>query len=153
MRQEFRESLKDTVAGCQVAEPEPLEGDSMEPISVSPTWVIKMHCRHLADYVKLFIEEGEGLTMGEAQDPLGYRGIFSFHFSLIIYFLDHLDFLSSISLNPSSHFQALQKIHLAPHIRHMADLLHADATQQLEVAFLERPAAQVIDFLAGGITP
>ena len=53
------------MAGSQVAEPEPLEGDSMEPSSVSPTSVIKMHCQHLADYVKLFMEEGEEMTMDE----------------------------------------------------------------------------------------
>ena len=35
----------------------------------------------------------------------------------------------------------------------MADLLHADAIQQLEVALLGSPAAQVIDLLAGGLIP
>ena len=33
----------------------------------------------------------------------------------------------------------------------MADLLHTDAVQQLEVALLESPAAQVIDLLSGGL--
>ena len=47
-------------------------------------------------------------------------------------------------------FQALQKICLASHIRRMADLLHADALQQLEVALLGSPAANVINLLVGG---
>ena len=42
MTQGFSESLKDTVAGSLVAEPKLLEGDSMEPIDVSPPGVIKM---------------------------------------------------------------------------------------------------------------
>ena len=67
MRQEFRKSLKDTVVGSQVAEPEPLEGDNTETSSVSLPQVIKTHHQHLADYVKLFMEEGEELTMGEDQ--------------------------------------------------------------------------------------
>ena len=69
----------------------------------------------------------------------------------MIHFLDHFNFLSSISLNPSSHLQALQKICLANHIRWMADLLHANAVQQLEVVLLGPPASEVIDFLSGGL--
>ena len=61
----------------------------------------------------------------------------------MIFFLDSLNFLPSISLNPSSHLQALQKIHLGSHIRHMADLLHVDAIQQLEVALLGTPVVQL----------
>ena len=49
-RQEFRELLKDTVAGSHITEPEPLEDDSTEPSSVSPPWFINMLCQHLADY-------------------------------------------------------------------------------------------------------
>ena len=48
-------------------------------------------------------------------------------------------------------FQALQKIHLADHIKRMVELLHANANQQLEVALLGSPAAQVLDLLAAGM--
>ena len=48
-----------------------------------------------------------------------------------------------------SHLQALQKFCLVSHIRSMAYLLHANAIQQLEVALLGSPAAQVIDLLSG----
>ena len=68
-------------------------------------------------------------------------------------FLDHLNFLPSILFHPSSYLQALQKIWLASHIRCIADLLHANAIQQLEVALLGTPAAQVIDLLTGALAP
>ena len=61
----------------------------------------------------------------------------------------HSKFISFVLLN-LSHFQTLQKIHLVSHIWSMADLLHVNAIQQLEVALLGSPAAQVIDLLAGG---
>ena len=48
-------------------------------------------------------------------------------------------------------FLALQKIHLANHIKRMADLLHVDTVQQLEVALLGSPAADVIDLLSAGL--
>ena len=47
-------------------------------------------------------------------------------------------------------FQALQKINLANHIKSMAELLHAEAILQLEVALLGSPAAHVIDLLVAG---
>ena len=43
----------------------------------------------------------------------------------------------------------MQKIILANHIRHTADLLQADAIQQLEVALLGSLAVQVVDLLSG----
>ena len=96
------------------------------------------------------MEEGEELTLGEDQvAPLVTE--VSPYFSFMIYSLDHFNFLSSILLNPSFHLQALQKICLANHIRHMADLLQADAVQQLEVALLGSPAAQVVDLLSRGL--
>ena len=43
--------------------------------------------------------------------------------------------------------QALQKICLANHIQSLAELLHADAVQQLEVALLGTLAAKILDVL------
>ena len=43
--------------------------------------------------------------------------------------------------------QALQKICLANHICSLVELLHADAIQQLEVALLGSPAANMLDVL------
>ena len=48
-------------------------------------------------------------------------------------------------------FQALQKIRMANHIKSMAELLHADAIQQLEVALLGSPVTQILDLLATGV--
>ena len=47
--------------------------------------------------------------------------------------------------------QALQKICLANHIWSLAELLHADALQQLEVALLGYPVACLIDILSAGL--
>ena len=67
------------------------------------------------------------------------------------YVSNHL-FLPYTLLYPSSsYFQALQKICLANHICSMADLLHVDAMQQLEVALLGSPVAGIIDLLAIGL--
>ena len=41
--------------------------------------------------------------------------------------------------------QALQKVCLANHIQSLAELLHADAVQQLEAALLGTPAAKILD--------
>ena len=41
---------------------------------------------------------------------------------------------------------------MADHIRQMADLMHADAIQQLEVALLGLPAAEVMDLLSSGLS-
>ena len=53
---------------------------------------------------------------------------------------------------PNLHVQALQKICLADHIRKMANQLHADAIQQLEVALLGSPAAEVMDILSASLS-
>ena len=55
----------------------------------------------------------------------------------------------ALELNTSSPFlSGLAKIWLANHIKSMAELLHADMIQQLEVALLGSPVAQLIDLLA-----
>ena len=69
-----------------------------------------------------------------------------------LFFLNYFNLLSSILLNLPSCLQALQKINLADHMRWMADLLHAYASQQLEVALLGLPVLEVIDLLSGGWT-
>ena len=120
MRQKFRESLKDTMAGSQAPEPEALEGNSTDPHSMSTPQILKSHHQHLAVYARLFMEEGEEMCMGEDQAA-----------PLVT--------------------EALQKIHLTSHIICMADMLPADAIQQLEVALLGTLALQVIKLLAGGL--
>ena len=67
MRQEFKESLEDTVVGSPVPGSGPLESESTEAHSSSPPWVICSCHQHLVDYVKIFMKEGEELTVGEDQ--------------------------------------------------------------------------------------
>ena len=45
----------------------------------------------------------------------------------------------------------MQKICLADHIKRIAELLHDNAIQQLEVGLLGFPAAQILDLLAAGM--
>ena len=95
------------------------------------------------------MEEGEILTLGEDRStPL----ITEVHFFSSQVSYGH--FSSKVSsISCTFHcliFQALQKICLANHIRRMADLLHTDAMQQLEVALLSSPVANVIDLPPGG---
>ena len=57
--------MKATMMESQIPpEPEPAEGDSTVPSETSPQ-VLKSHHWHLTDYVKLFLEEGEDLSMGD----------------------------------------------------------------------------------------
>ena len=60
----------------------------------------------------------------------------------------------SDSIHHPIFFQVLQKIHLINHMKSMAELLHADVIQQLEVALLGSPVTHVIGLLvAGGMQP
>ena len=54
------------VASLQSEETEP-EGKSTETHSSSPPRVTSSHHQHLVDFIKLFMEEGEELTLGEDQ--------------------------------------------------------------------------------------
>ena len=65
MRQEFQCTLGELAMSSQVAEGEPPEGKDTEVHSDSPPRVTCTHCQHMADYIKLFIEHRERLTLGE----------------------------------------------------------------------------------------
>ena len=64
MRQEVQKTLGKMAASLQLEETEP-EGENIEICSSSPPEVIQSHHHHLADYIKLFMEEGEELTLEE----------------------------------------------------------------------------------------
>ena len=60
MRQEFQQTLGETVASLQAGESsEPLEGMGTEAQSNSPPRVTHSHCQHLADYDQI-IHGGRG---------------------------------------------------------------------------------------------
>ena len=149
MRQEFKQSLGETTASIQAGEHEPPEIESTEAPSNSPPRMTHSHCQHLADYMIIFMKEGKELTLHEDRTaPLITEVDFSFFMSPAINSPFHFK-ISFVLHNLSSFFQALQKICQASHIRSMADLLHADTIQQLEVALLGSPAAQILDLLSG----
>ena len=47
------------------AEEEPTESVSMETHSTSPPRVLQTHQQHVVDYIRILMEEGEDLTLGE----------------------------------------------------------------------------------------
>ena len=66
MRQEFRATLtKAAVMASAGDEHEPSTSTTIEPCGLSPPRVLQTHQQHSADYVRLIMEEGRDLTMGE----------------------------------------------------------------------------------------
>ena len=113
-----------------------------------------MHDKHAADYVHIMVESGMSLPMGEEWAvPLVMEvlSLFSLYSLLMPSCISLLVLLctaihSLITIFPVT--QALQKIRLANHIHSLAELLHADAIQQLEVALLGSLAAKLLDVLS-----
>ena len=80
-----------------------------------------------------------------------HRGIL-FHAYFLIDLLTYSGFFMFLSSTPHPvFFQALQKILFVDHIKRMAELLHANGIQQLEVALLGSPTVQIIDLLIAGM--
>ena len=80
MRQEFKQSLGDAAASTQVREEELPESKSTETQSDSPPRVIHSHQQHLANYIYMYMEEGEKLTLDEDRAvPLITEVDFSFY--------------------------------------------------------------------------
>ena len=65
MRHNFQRSLHGSVAASQSMEKYPVEGDVTAPLSTSPPGILHSYQQHVADYIHLFMEEGEELTLGE----------------------------------------------------------------------------------------
>ena len=65
LRHAFQKMLHCSAAGSQSAEKEPLEGNTTEPHSTSPPRALQTHQQHMADYIHLFMEQGEELTLSE----------------------------------------------------------------------------------------
>ena len=132
-----KKSLHGSAAASQSGEKDPVKGDVTAPHSTSPPRILCSYQQNIADYICLFMEEGEELTLGE-----------DWAVPLIVEVSLSILFLSSIPLSiycitsgqcltqSNLHFQDWQKICLADHIKKMANQLHADAIQQIEVALL-----------------
>ena len=67
MTQEFQHTLGEAAMSLQVAEAEPPEVKDTEVHGDSPVRVMCTHHQHMADYVKLFMEHGNRLTLEEDQ--------------------------------------------------------------------------------------
>ena len=106
MRQDIKERMKGTMVTSQVPPaPEPAERDSTVPSDTSPPQVLKFHHQHLANYVKLFLEEGEDLIMGDDKAaPLVTEvfihcfTIYDWSFILVSFYLIHYVFDSLIPI-------------------------------------------------------
>ena len=64
LRQEFLCSLGEVAKSLQVAEAELPEGKDTEGITMLPKLMCTHH-QHTADYIKLLMEHGQSLTLGE----------------------------------------------------------------------------------------
>ena len=80
MRQEFQHTLCEAATSLQVAEAEPPEGEDTEVHSDSPCRVTCTHHQHKADYVRLFMKQGEKLTLGEEQATPVTTQVHSYYF-------------------------------------------------------------------------
>ena len=113
-----------------------------------------MHDQHAADYVWIMVEPGMHLPMGEdwsvpliteVLSPFSPYSLFILS-GILLLVLQCAAIHSFITVFVFT--QALQKIRLANHIHSLAELLHADAIQQLELALLGSPAAKLLDVLS-----
>ena len=58
-------------------EPEPSKSVNTEPHDTSPPRVLQTHHQHVADYVRLMMEEGEDLTLGKDREAPMIMEVFS----------------------------------------------------------------------------
>ena len=135
-------------------------GEPSERIDTSPT-VFQPHvlCTHnqcTADYIRIMVKSGMSLPMKEDWSVSLITEVlpllpYAIPIPSLISLLVLLD-TTIYSLIPAFVLnQALQKIRLVNHICSLAELLHANAMQQLELALLGSPVARLLDMLAMGI--
>ena len=93
----------------------------------------------MADYVKLYIEQGERLTLEEDWATPLITEVHSHYFCFPVIFTDIYAFILCLIILDIHLSVGTTKIHLPNHIQGMADLLHSDAIQQLEVALIGSP--------------
>ena len=132
---------------------EPSEGINTSPTVFRPH-VLCTHHQHAADYVRIMVKSGMSLPLGEDQSVLLIMEVrsllssYAFPIPSSILFLIILVIVIYSFLTISVFNQALQRIQLVSHIHSLAELLHTDAMQQLELALLGSPSAKVLDVLA-----
>ena len=94
MRCNFKKSLHGSAAASESVEKDPLKDDVTMPHSTSPHRGLHSSWQHVADYICLFMEEGEKLTLGKDQaTPLIVEVALSVLFSsfcFLVHLLYHL---------------------------------------------------------------
>ena len=133
---------------------EPVEGISTSPSTSRPTQVLHTHQQHTADYVCLMVEMRMSLPMGEDWSVPLVTGIPPFLSSITI----HTSLYLTSDLLPSFIHHCFHSSSRPPriicqsdHIHSLAELLHADVLQLLEVALMGLLAAKLIDVLLAGL--
>ena len=121
MRDEFQRSLHSLVAASPSVEKDPVEGDITAPCSTSPPRVLHSYQQHAADYVCLFMEEGEELTLGE--DPAApwiVEVFLSILFYLSIYCIPSISGLTqSLSPNHQKHGRDAHNVQIVASTTHL----------------------------------
>ena len=65
MRHKFQRSLHSSADASQSVEKDPVEADTAAPHITFPPRVLGSYQQDIAEYVCLFIEKGEEMTLGE----------------------------------------------------------------------------------------
>ena len=88
MWQEFQEMLAEMVSATSGVEPEPNTSTSTDPSGSSPPWVLRTYCQHTGDYMRLMMESGMDLTLGEDRVARLITEVYSSH----AYFIAYINF-------------------------------------------------------------
>ena len=135
---------------------EPSEGINTSPTIFRPC-ILHTHNQHAADYIRIIVKSGMSLPMGEDRsaplvtEVLPLLLLYAIPIPSLILLLVILDITIYSLFSAFVLTQALQKIRLVNHNHSLAELLHADIMQQLELALLGSPVARLLDVLLMGI--
>ena len=134
---------------------EPFEGINTS-LTIFRPHVLHTHDQHVANYVRIMVESGMSLPMEEYQlvplitEVLSLPSPYAIHIMSSILLLVLL-VIAIYSLITASVFnQALQKIRLVNHAGSLAEQLHTDVMQQLELVLLDSSAVRLLDVLVMG---
>ena len=133
---------------------EPFVGVNTSPTTFRPH-VLHIDNQHAANYIRIMVKSGMNPPHGEDQSvPLitEVLSLLSPYATPIPY---SILLLALLVINLFTHHcfcfhSALQKIRLANHICSLAELLHVDVIQQLELALLSSPVTRLLDVLVMG---
>ena len=152
LQQKFLESLPQVVAATSQPTNEPTKGIDTSPPTFKPR-VLRMHDQHAANYVQIMMKSGMSLPLGEDWSAPLITEALSLFSPYLLFIPSGILLLILLCAAVHSFITAfvftqdLQKIRLANHIHSLAEPLHADTIQQLELALLGSPAAKLLAVL------